>query len=265
VAFVVPEPASIGFLVAELGGMFLWNWLVYWLILGAWQAYRYYDHYIASELRLERLEKSFSEARLNALRMQLDPHFLFNALNTIGYLIRTSPARAQETLMKLTTLLRRVLRSGDTLTTLRDEIDLVTTYLQIETERFEERLRISIDVPAALRGIRILPFVVQPLVENAIKHGIANSRAGGRLSVSARSRNDQLILSVVNGGTPTNEVEIAQGRKRGVGLANLDARLRRHYGERVRLTLAPEGAETRAEVVLPIATADAGALVARTA
>src|SRR5215831_3469291 len=75
---------SVGFLVAALRGMFLWNWLNYWLILGAWQAYRYYDHYIADELRLERLEKTFSEARLNALRMQLEPHFLFNALNTIS-------------------------------------------------------------------------------------------------------------------------------------------------------------------------------------
>jgi two-component system LytT family sensor kinase len=75
---------SIGFLVDGLRSMYLWNWLNYWLILGAWQAYRYYDHYIAGELRLERLEKSFSEARLNALRMQLDPHFLFNALNTIS-------------------------------------------------------------------------------------------------------------------------------------------------------------------------------------
>src|SRR3954463_1069977 len=74
----------ITLLVEALRGMFLWNWLVYWLIVGAWQAYRYYDHYIAGELRLERLEKSFSDARLNALRMQLDPHFLFNALNTIS-------------------------------------------------------------------------------------------------------------------------------------------------------------------------------------
>src|SRR5262249_16762768 len=76
--------SGIKFLVDALRGMFLWHWLNYWLILGAWQAYHYYDHYIAAELRLERLEKNFSETRLNALRMQLDPHFLFNALNTIS-------------------------------------------------------------------------------------------------------------------------------------------------------------------------------------
>ena len=86
---------SISFLVDALRGMFLWNWLNYWLILGAWQAYRYYDHYLADELRLERLEKNFSEARLNALRMQLDPHFLFNALNTISSQLERDPKLAR--------------------------------------------------------------------------------------------------------------------------------------------------------------------------
>src|SRR5215471_10092213 len=78
-------------LAGSLKGLFVWNWLVYWLILGGWQAYRYYDRYLAAELRLERLEKNFSEARLNALRMQLDPHFLFNALNTISSQLERDP------------------------------------------------------------------------------------------------------------------------------------------------------------------------------
>src|SRR5215469_6112334 len=82
---------GIGLLADALRGMFLWNSLIYWLILGAWQAYRYYDHYIGAELRLERLERNFSEARLNALRMQLDPHFLFNALNTISSQVERDP------------------------------------------------------------------------------------------------------------------------------------------------------------------------------
>src|ERR1700721_2836793 len=96
----------IRFLVDALRGMFLWNWLNYWLILGAWQAYRYYDHYIASELRLERLEKSFSEARLNALRMQLDPHFLFNALNTISSQVERDPRLARQMIEHLGDRLR---------------------------------------------------------------------------------------------------------------------------------------------------------------
>jgi two-component system LytT family sensor kinase len=81
----------IRLLVDSLRGLFLWNWLIYWLILGVWQAHHYYDRYIAGELRLERLERNFSEARLNALRMQLEPHFLFNALNTISSQVERDP------------------------------------------------------------------------------------------------------------------------------------------------------------------------------
>ena len=96
-----------------LGSMFLWNWLVYWLILGAWQVYRYYGHYLAGELRLERLEKSFSEARLNALRMQLDPHFLYNALNTISSQVERDPKLARGMIEHLGNLLRLSLESKD--------------------------------------------------------------------------------------------------------------------------------------------------------
>ena len=104
---------GIRVLVDSLRSLFLWNWLNYWLILGAWQAYRYYDHYIAGELRLERLEKSFSEARLNALRMQLDPHFLFNALNTISSQVERDPKLARGMIEHLGDLLRQSLESKD--------------------------------------------------------------------------------------------------------------------------------------------------------
>ena len=137
----------------------------------------------AIRLARERISKRLTtEAELRALRAQINPHFLFNALNTIGFLIQTSPARAQGTLMKLTALLRGVLRSPEAGTTLGDEIDLVSAYLEIERARFEERLLIEIDVPGALRAIRVPALMIQPLVENAIKHGIANCRSGGRVA-----------------------------------------------------------------------------------
>jgi hypothetical protein len=209
----------------------------------------------AIRLARERYQQSrlATEAELRALRAQVNPHFLFNALNTIGYLIQTSPTRAQATLMKLTTLLRGVLRSAGAATTLGDEIDLVSAYLEIERARFEERLCVEITVPDELRGIRIPALMIQPLVENAIKHGIARSRSGGLVAIESRSDGDHLAIIVRNGGAAATDAEIARGRKDGVGLANLDARLRHQYGDAATLTLVPAAGETRAEIIVPIA------------
>lgn len=213
----------------------------------------------ALRLARERQEmtKLTTQAELRALRAQVNPHFLFNALNTIGFLIQTAPVRAHATLMKLTSLLRGVLRSGETAIRLGDEIDLVGAYLEIERARFEDRLQVAIDVPDALRRVRVPPLILQPLVENAIKHGIANSRAGGRVDIRVRTDGDLLVLTVRNTGLATNEIEIAHGRRRGIGLANLDARLRHLYGESARLTLVATPIETCAEVVLPALARDA--------
>src|SRR3977135_2277542 len=126
------------------------------------------------------------EAELRALRAQINPHFLFNALTTIGYLIQTAPPRALSTLMRLTALLRSVLRSEGEFTTLGRELELVEAYLDIEHARFEQRLRVRIEVPQALRNIRVPPLLLQPIVENAVKHGIAPMRQGGDVTVTAR-------------------------------------------------------------------------------
>ena len=183
----------------------------------------------------------------------MNPHFLFNALNTIGYLVQTSPARAHATLMQLTALLRGVLRSAEAGSTLGDEIDLVSAYLEIERERFEERLRVDIDVPGELRGIRVPALMIQPLVENAIKHGIASCRSGGRVTIESRARGDKLAVTVRNSGAHVTDADIALGRRHGVGLSNLDARLRHQYGDAASLTLVAAAGETRAEILLPIA------------
>lgn len=209
----------------------------------------------AIRLGRERYEQSklATEAELRALRAQVNPHFLFNALNTIGYLIQTSPSRAHGTLMKLTALLRGVLRSADAATTLGAEIDLVSAYLEIERARFEERLRVDIDVPAELRDIRVPALMIQPLVENAIKHGIAHSRSGGHVAIASRSDGETLTITVRNGGAMVTDADITRGRKCGVGLSNLDARLHSQYGDAASLTISATADETRAEVVLPIA------------
>ncbi|HEX7421693.1 MAG TPA: histidine kinase [Thermoanaerobaculia bacterium] len=203
-------------------------------------------------LREQEIGKLATEAELRALRAQINPHFLFNALNTIGFLIQTAPPRAQVTLMKLTALLRGVLRTGTSAATLGQEIDLVAAYLEIERARFEERLNVTFDVADELRALSVPPLVLQPLVENAIKHGIAMSRAGGRIEISASRSDDELMLRVRNTGAATTDLAIASGRRHGVGLMNLDARLRSYLGGTARLTLHASPTDTIAEVALPV-------------
>src|SRR5215471_8112795 len=138
------------------------------------------------DVREQEMRKLAAEAELRALRAQVNPHFLFNALTTIGYLIQTAPERALGTLMRLSGLLRGVLRSSEEFVTIGEELDLIEAYLDIERARFEDRLRVHIDVPWELRRVRIPALVIQPLVENAIKHGISECLSGGEVRISAR-------------------------------------------------------------------------------
>ena len=211
------------------------------------------------QLREEEMQKLTAEAELKALRAQVNPHFLFNALTTIGYLIESAPPRAINTLMQLTALLRGVLRSEGDFTTLGREIELVEHYLKIEHERFEERLRVRIDVPPALRLLRIPALVVQPLVENAIKHGVAPSTTGGDVEVTARIDTaggvDRLRIAVRNTGAPLQPAAPPDASDH-VGVDNVRRRLAGHYGEGASLTLTAELARgTVAELVLPLAQA----------
>jgi two-component system LytT family sensor kinase len=195
-----------------------------------------------------------TEAELRALRAQLNPHFLFNALTTVAYLIQHAPARALVTLQRLTALLRSGLRSEGAVTTLARERDLVTCYLEIERERFEERLRFSVDIPEALLALPLLSFVVQPLVENAVKHGIANSVAGGTIVVSA-CVDGGLVITVRNTGLPLDPRRSRGGG--GAELKNLARRLRYHYGADSDLTLTSDtDGATIARLYVPLSAAE---------
>lgn len=197
-----------------------------------------------------------TQAELRALRSQINPHFLFNALTTIGYLIQTSPTRALDTLMRLTALLRGVLRSEGEYTTLGRELDLIQSYLDIEHARFEERLRVNLRVPAALRELRLPPLLLQPLVENAVKHGIAPERRGGDLLIDARTDtvagDTRLVITVRDTGAGVSDAELERGQESGVGLRNIRQRLAVQYGDRATLTLrSARGVGTTATLVLP--------------
>jgi two-component system, LytTR family, sensor kinase len=210
-------------------------------------------------VRQQEASRLASEAELRALRAQIHPHFLFNALTTIGYLIQTAPERAVDTLVRLTELLRRVLRSEEGLTTLGSELGLVSAYLDIEQARFEERLRVSVDVPHHLREARVPSLVAQPLVENAITHGIAPRRRGGEIRITADSDTGMLRLRVQDTGLGASAAQLRHGRRQGVGLANLEQRLQLLYGSQasLRLTSVPDEGTT-VEIRMPLEVSTAG-------
>jgi len=207
------------------------------------------------DLREQEFSKLATEAQLSALRAQINPHFLFNALTTIGYLINTAPEKAFETLMRLTQLLRGVLRSTGEFSTLEEELKLIESYLEIERARFEERLQVKIEVSKDLQKIRIPTLILQPLVENSIKHGISKIKQGGLVKISAKletlSGEVFLRLIVFDSGVGVKQDKISNG----VGLNNIKSRLQNHYGTSASLKIQNvEGQGTEAELRFPVLT-----------
>jgi len=210
----------------SLRGMFFWSCLVYCLIIGVWQAYLYHQRDTQSELRLERLQRNFSEARLNALRMQLDPHFLFNALNTISAQLEREPRQARQMIEHLGDLLRLSLENKDRQQVpLGEELAFLAHYLAIQRIRFGDRLRIVTSIEPEVKFALVPSLVLQPLVENAIRHGLSSRSSGGTITISAthiaNPGNDLLEIRVADDGAglPTGWSMKAQSDNPGLGLS----------------------------------------------
>lgn len=195
-----------------------------------------------------RLSELLAQAQLSALRLQLEPHFIFNALNAVTGLIREKKdSEAIAMIAGLGDLLRRVTdRSERQYVTLDDEADFLRKYLDIQQMRFAERLSVRIDMPAALMKAQVPDFILQPLVENAIKHGIAKYARGGALSVTASRHGDTLTLDVLNEGQLLPE-QIVEG----VGLSNTRQRLQALYGDASSMTLQNTAGGVLAKISLP--------------
>lgn len=189
------------------------------------------------EIREQEYTKLTTEAQLTALRSQINPHFLFNALTTIGYLIQTAPETAFQTLMKLTQLLRSVLKSNDEFCTLGEELKLIENYLDIEKARFEERLQIEIDVPKDLQKLRVPSLILQPLVENAVKHGISENKSGGTVKISAELKNigGEVLLNLTVFDSGAGNISKDPTNSNGIGLQNIRGRLKSYYGNKANL------------------------------
>jgi LytS/YehU family sensor histidine kinase len=202
-----------------------------------------------TDLRQAQLGQALQAAELRLLKSQLNPHFLFNALNGLRALIADDPDRARDAVTQLARTLRHTLAAGDEeLVTLEGELEMVEDYLALESIRLAERLRVERDIAPAARMVRIPVMLLQTLVENAIKHGIASLKQGGTLRITARVVQSQLVLEVVN----PRPVEASPAAADGVGLRNASQRLRLLFGARasLRLDLSRPGQAT-AEVRLP--------------
>ncbi len=210
---------------------------VYFALVGIEHALAYLAQARERETQAVRLSAQLAEARLGALRMQLNPHFLFNSLNAITVLVRDqNTAAASRMLELLSDVLRRVLRAeGSHETRLATELEFLERYLAIEQVRFSDRLRPRFEVEAAVRRAAVPQFILQPLVENALRHGIASRADAGLLEVKARRDGDTLVLTVRDDGPGLGPAGLAAS---GVGLANTRARLAALYGDRASLEIA---------------------------
>jgi hypothetical protein len=208
----------------------------------------------ARDLRESEITQLAAEAELRALRAQLSPHFLFNALNTIGYLIEEAPKRATGTLYRLTELLRAVLqRPAGELVSIGNELAIIEAYIDIERARFEGRLIVAIDVPAEVRLLGIPPLLIQPLVENAVKHGISPLREGGVVEIRGTVEDDprRVRLTIADTGAGF-EPSARPSSGTGVGLSSVEMRLNRQFGAAASLTVASaSGKGTTITVILP--------------
>jgi two-component system LytT family sensor kinase len=165
------------------------------------QAFNFYNRFLTSQLTLERVEKRLIESRLNALRLQLEPHFLFNALNAISSEVVSNPELVQEMIEDLGALLRRSIDChGSTEITLAEELALLDHYLAIQKLRFGDRIDIRIDAEPAALSTMVPSLLLQPLVENAIRHGIERRMSGGMIAISARLSDDRLQIDVQDDG-----------------------------------------------------------------
>lgn len=212
--------------------------MVYWMIVFISHTYIYYQRFQERELKAAQLEAQLAQAQLQALRMQLHPHFLFNTLNAISSLMHIDVEAADRMMTRLSDLLRLTLESaGKQMVTLKEEIDFLKRYVEIEQIRFHDRLTVSIDISPDTLDAEVPTLILQPLVENAIKHGITPRASAGRVEVSARRENGSLLLRVNDNGMGFSKQRMPVF-KEGLGISNTRSRLQKLYGSSHRFEIS---------------------------
>jgi two-component system, LytTR family, sensor kinase len=216
---------------------FHFDLLTYWAIIGLSHALDYYRKYRERELRAAQLETKLAQAQLDALRMQLHPHFLFNTLNSISVLMAEDTKAARRMLTRLGDLLRATLQNeGAHEVSLKEELEFLESYLEIEQTRFQDRLTVRMEVDSRALDARVPNLILQPLVENAIRHGIAPRAAAGLVEIHARRENGMVQLEVRDNGAGLG-ASPPESLMKGIGLSNTRARLEQLYGTAHRFEL----------------------------
>ena len=241
-----PLPTFTGSLVS----MSLTGVLTYWLVVGLYQSIHFYQAAMERQTRAAQLQTQLSHAELENLKSQLHPHFLFNSLHTIGVLMQEDVDAASHLLVSLGDLLRMALERRENEITLQSELEFVGKYLEIEQTRFHDRLKVHMDVPPDLLAVYVPSLALQPLVENAIKHGISVDSAAGRLEIAAQRNNGRVSLRVRDDGPGP---ALGSRLRFGVGLTNVQSRLKQLYGDESSLELTGgDGRGCEAIITIPL-------------
>ena len=205
-----------------------------------------------NEDKVESQQRLLNEARLAALMRQINPHFLFNTLNSISSLIRTDPELARGVIYKLSNILRRLLRQHENLNPLREELQFIDDYMGIELVRFGDKLRFVKDIAPDTLDRPVPSMLLQPLVENSIKHGLSSKVDGGMIRIRSRLADGKLHLSVEDDGVGIPEAKLATLFEQGIGISNVNERLKVLFGNEYRMSVdSKPGSGTHTEIELP--------------
>ena len=233
--------------------MLMLNVVVYWVILSSSLIFVYYERYQNEMLKASKLDAQLSNAKLQALKMQLHPHFLFNTLHSITALILKNENRdAVKMVNRLSELLRSTLDNMETqVLTLEGEIEFTRRYLEIERIRFHDRLAVEWDIDPRALVAQVPNLILQPLVENAMRHAVDSNSGTSRIQIVAHLRNDQVLMEVRDDGKDLKKLAGQNGAS-GLGLKNTRARLSELYGEDYSFSLSRRENEwTIAQIVIP--------------
>lgn len=234
----------------EFNGEFIDNLVIFWCAFGIFRGVGYYQKYLEKEDVAKQLEVQLANAQMSALRMQLNPHFLFNTMNSISSLMRSDVEAADTMLEQLSSLLRITLERGNSqFVALRDEMDFIEIYLALQKQRYGDRVRQVLNIDPCLHDALVPAMILQPIVENAYVHGISKLDRGATLEIRARQEKKSLNLSVLNSGIGLVKYSEAALEGHGVGLTNTKNRLHLHYGEQ-HTFLIHEVTRDKVEVVI---------------